>query len=236
MLPGCTAPPDCCMIKRLPTPPNAQPPLLILLLHLEKTGGSTVRSVLQQSVNAPRGLRRLLHAYIEYTDAICFMCAQFNATLPMHACHEVMRQQCDGAALCTERPQWHSTRVAVEFHATTTLFYHTAVAPSMAALRGLYASSGGKVLTITLLREPTSHLRSAFLMWPPVNMSVAFEQRAALESFSEWADGASGAQAGLLTTIISTIRTSDARRCRRNSCPRDAACIQYSWMGVTTQS
>ena len=51
MLPGCTAPPDCCMIKRLPTPPNAQPPLLILLLHLEKTGGSTVRSVLQQSVN-----------------------------------------------------------------------------------------------------------------------------------------------------------------------------------------
>ena len=39
-------------------------------------------------------------------------------------------------------------------------------------------------------------------------MSVAFEQRAALESFSEWAEGASGAQAGLLTTIYH----SDKRR------------------------
>ena len=40
--------------------------------------------------------------------------------------------------------------MAVEFHAPTTLFYHTAVAPHVASLRKLYESYGGRVVTATV--------------------------------------------------------------------------------------
>ena len=91
----------------------------------------------------------------------------------------------DGGAIAA---RWHKARLAIEFHASTTAFYHPSVAPRPSELTRLHASVGGRVVTATLYREPASHMRSSFLFWPPVNVSVPFERREALMGFAAWAE------------------------------------------------
>lgn len=169
------------------------PPLLLIFFHVEKSGGTTIRTVLQRYVTPPRGLPRRLHGYIEYADAPCFMCSAFGARVnngssrdsPLfgdNACRNA-QHRCPGLMLCASADgpatpaRWHDARIVLEFHASTTIFYHTHVMPRLGELRRLYAAHGGRVVTATLLREPIAHMRSAFLFWPPVNVYARSQTR-----------------------------------------------------------
>jgi hypothetical protein len=73
--------------------------------------------------------------------------------------------QCHGNEVPHE---WRAQRIVVEFHGDGPMrSYWRDVFPRLPQLRLAYAGWAGKVVTTTVLREPTTLIRSAYKMWPP---------------------------------------------------------------------
>ena len=111
-----------CAAKDLHRSVNRGPPTLLLLLHLEKSGGSTIKKWLLRNVmpafpGSGKQLRRRLSAAVNYPDAPCFLCSQFGAStvnrrflsrrrawrrLASDKCHARRRREADGRAVTGE--------------------------------------------------------------------------------------------------------------------------------------
>lgn len=222
-------PGTCCQLAgslRL-APPVA--PSLLLFLHIEKTGGSTVMEWLARNVRPRDALARRLSMSVRYPDAECFMCDQFGlldcGRSP--ACKAGSRNffMCNGAQF--SRPSWDQLQVAVEFHAYAKAFFQSTVVPRLGELRALYEGAGGTVVVMTLLREPVSHLISVYQMWPPVRPYESERNRLPTLDFAAWARGTAGVQVAALgaqnllrmTPMVRGMHTT-------RSCAGQARCIE----------
>ena len=111
------------------------PPMLILLYHVEKTGGSTVKEWLLRNVKPIGPLSRRLDAVINYPDGVPFLCSEFETELECRRSRRPRKARPRNAsdytppfAICTRNGtvapwdartggMWRQLRVAVELHA-----------------------------------------------------------------------------------------------------------------------
>ena len=139
------------------SPPG--PPFTVLLYHLEKTGGTTVRSWLR-ALDRTRRLR-----FVSYAHAHCYL-HLFEGVFKLQRwqrvphCSSLARYQSGGDA------DWTRTPLAVEFHDSLKPPFTRSVLPNLAALRAVYAQRNVSLLVVTTVREPMSHLLSTYRMWP----------------------------------------------------------------------
>ena len=138
--------------------PPAQPgPSVVLLYHIEKTGGSAVMKWLKRQTHAPSRLA----AVYSYSQTSCFFALHADLFPGMEP--RWRDKLCGGAAPL----DWRSSKVAVEFHSYSKGFFLRSVLPALGALRRRYAEANGTVVAVTSIREPASHLLSKYRMWPP---------------------------------------------------------------------
>ena len=119
-------------------------PSLLLLYHIEKTGGSSVFRWLQRQMREPPRLSALF----AYGQTSCFFA--MHADLFPKMAPRWRAKMCGGE----EMPDWRTARVAVQFHAYSKGFFNDHVLPVLPQLRARYAALGGRVVTTTMLREP----------------------------------------------------------------------------------
>lgn len=136
---------------------RVEKPSLLLLYHIEKTGGSSVFRWLQRQMREPPRLTALF----AYGQTSCFFA--MHAELFPKMSYKWRARQCGGEVM----PDWRTSRVAVQFHSYSKGFYNDHVLPVLPQLRARYAAAGGRVVTTTVLREPSSYLFSKYMMWPP---------------------------------------------------------------------
>ena len=126
------------------------------------------------------------------------------------------------------RDWWNGGRLAVEFHGPTGESFIKGVLPHAAALRDLYARYNGTCTLVTVVREPVDLLFSSYHMWPPRSDASATDRDGGTGAggggdasgggaaqhassggqsrgngvvpFPNWVRGATGLQAGLLTS------------------------------------
>ena len=138
--------------------PPAQPgPSVVLLYHIEKTGGSAVMKWLKRQTHAPSRLA----AVYSYSQTSCFFALHADLFPGMEP--RWRDKLCGGAAPL----DWRSSKVAVEFHSYSKGFFLRSVLPALGALKRRYAEANGTVVAVTSIREPASHLLSKYRMWPP---------------------------------------------------------------------
>jgi len=138
--------------------PQAQPgPSVVLLYHIEKTGGSAVMKWLKRQTHAPSRLA----AVYSYSQTSCFFALHADLFPGMEP--RWRDKLCGGAAPL----DWRSSKVAVEFHSYSKGFFLRSVLPALGALKRRYAEANGTVVAVTSIREPASHLLSKYRMWPP---------------------------------------------------------------------
>ncbi len=142
--------------KELADAPTANPSV-ILLFHIEKTGGSAVMKWLKRQLHPPARLT----AVFSYTQSSCFF--GLHADLFPQMAPRWREKQCGGAT----PPDWRRSRLAFEFHSYSKGFFARDVLPALGALRRRYAAANGTILTVTSIREPASHILSKYRMWPP---------------------------------------------------------------------
>ena len=132
-------------------------PSLLLLYHIEKTGGSSVFRWLQRQMREPPRLSALF----AYGQTSCFFA--MHADLFPQMAPQWRAKMCGGEVM----PDWRTARVAIQFHAYSKGFFNDHLIPALPQLRARYAAQGGRVITTTTLREPASYLFSRYIMWPP---------------------------------------------------------------------
>ena len=130
---------------------NSTPPALLLFLHIEKTGGTTLSYWADRLVAPPH---RLTSSY-RYGRPNCLL-----ALFPERWPGVTWRPGCG------PRPDWRLSRLSFEFHAWSARVFHARVRPALPWLRTQYAAHEGRVVAATLIREPVAHLLSVYRMWP----------------------------------------------------------------------
>ena len=162
----CPAPP-CISEGDAQHAPNPSVPAgrkVILMLHIAKTGGSSINELCHQQ-------QALFMGYAGRAfPPICFAW-MYRTALPVHVQHRLQLHSAVPPAVCKnviDAAIKQPTRpMAVEFHARyMPLFFD--LAPHFPALRAHFAQAGGRLMTATLLREPRSLLVSTYGMWPPL--------------------------------------------------------------------
>ena len=136
---------------------RALPPSAVLFFHIEKTGGGSVVHHLMRK-NPWFSLK------LEYFRARKFA-ALHEDLFPKEkmAAAAAWRARTDGSM-----PDWRNTTVAVEFHRREAqTFFWKHIVPALPALRQRYASVGGRLVTLTTMREPMPMILSWFRQWPP---------------------------------------------------------------------
>ena len=130
---------------------NATRPTAILFYHSPKCGGNSVVQWLAASPNTS-----LLLPFTHAQNFFTLHGDLFPGFGP--------RQwpSSDGPT-----PHWRSTNVVVEFHAWSTRWWWDVLEPVLPSLRERYRQAGGRLLTLTTLREPLRHVVSMYRMWPP---------------------------------------------------------------------
>ena len=148
-------------------------PSALLFYHLERTGGNTLQSWLANNgYSTPRrlGLVRRLNIAASYPSASCYMSAW--PTLFPRAAERAARRPCSlrhfdvpwksaPTPIPGGRFNWRSARVSIEFHDATRHLWWEELVPRLPELRAEYAALNGTLLTLTVLREPLAHVRSA---------------------------------------------------------------------------
>ena len=130
---------------------NSTRPTAILFYHSPKTGGNSVLQWLAASPST--GL------LLPFTHAQNFFTLHSDL-FP----HFGPRRWPSGDG---PMPHWRSTNVVVEFHAWSTRWWWEKLEPVLPSLRERYKQAGGRLLTLTTLREPVGHIVSMYRMWAP---------------------------------------------------------------------
>ena len=156
------------------------------------------------SFASPRGFRRRLDIAAIYTSAHCLLTIfpeiLAASTNTRGKCinglqHHPIGWKRSPVNVLPADLSWQTSRLAFEFHDSTREVYWRDIDPKLPALRRLYATHGGVVTTVTLLRDPMQHIFSAWAYLPPLTND---RLRISL-SFADWAHKhASGLQAGWL--------------------------------------
>ena len=140
-------------------------PFLFLFYHVEKTAGSAVMKWLHKLVSThDRNLGNLtprLTSLYDFTHTSCLL-SQHGDLFPGYA-----KLWDERRCSVPHPPPWQRSATAAEFHAYTKKRYWEDFVPVLPQLRAKYAAVNGTVITVTLLREPISHIMSAYKMWPP---------------------------------------------------------------------
>lgn len=140
-------------------------PFLFLFYHVEKTAGSAVMKWLHKLVSThDRNLGNLtprLTSLYDFTHTSCLL-SQHGDLFPGYA-----KLWDERRCSVPHPPPWQRSATAAEFHAYTKKRYWEDFVPVLPQLRAKYAAANGTVITVTLLREPISHIMSAYKMWPP---------------------------------------------------------------------
>ena len=124
--------------------PPAQPgPSVVLLYHIEKTGGSAVMKWLKRQTHAPSRLA----AVYSYSQTSCFFALHADLFPGMEP--RWRDKLCGGAAPL----DWRSSKVAVEFHSYSKGFFLRSVRPALGALKRRYAEANGTVVAVTSIRR-----------------------------------------------------------------------------------
>lgn len=183
---------------RPPLDVGVLPPVALLYLHLQKTGGTSVGEWLARQAHAtPLGLQPRLSLFWSSINAGCFLSLHRDLLrLPRSLTSEM-----NAASLAALRVRWQTTRVAVEFHAASSDGFLLHVLPALPALAARYAALDGALLVATTVREPLSHIFSAFNFKGPWRPDAPDPS----SPFVEWAlhgGGASGLQVGGFVTAV----------------------------------
>lgn len=200
------------------------PPTLVVLFHIEKTGGTALREWFQGYRRGSPALTRPnsgfgFDRFFEQGEYTCFRWLHpslFKAPQrwdphgTAKQSREAMRERCshsDGAV----QPDWSTGSYAFEIHGKQARdFYFASIHPHLALLRERYRAHNGSVLTLLTLREPRAHLLSSYLMWPPREpgpASLGPEDRAHVSCVGavplpRWLSTARGLQHGALTGAL----------------------------------
>lgn len=134
---------------------------VVLLYHIEKTGGTALKHTLVKEG----------YANFFYGTHYCFEGLPWhgsvfeNVSWPDDA-GSAWGKSCKRVARLRHLP--HDAKVVVEFHSWSKGVFWSRFVPRQKALHALHARMyGGSVRSLTTLRDPTSHQRSFYLMWPP---------------------------------------------------------------------
>lgn len=132
-------------------------PSLLIGYHIEKTAGSALMKWLHKQVNAPARLTSLF----DYMCTNCFF-ALHPDLFPAWADAWTFERCGTNVA-----PNWTSAALGLEFHGYSKYRYWSILGKQLPALRRKYSDLGGRVVTTTTIREPSAHILSSYLMWPP---------------------------------------------------------------------
>ena len=141
-------------------------PSALIVYHTAKTGGTSLLGLLldlhrRRGQLAPQSNERWPGFVFKYGTERCFF-SLFPDLFPRYA-HSWHPPLCGN-----RRTAWRSANVVLEAHdLASRLTFWRELAPQLPALRRLYASANGTLVTTVAVRAPESHLRSYYRMWPP---------------------------------------------------------------------
>jgi hypothetical protein len=168
------------------TPSPNVTPCAVLYFHIGKTGGGSIVSWLMR--HNPRFTLKL-----DYARSRLFLALHADLFPYMHVPWELN----GGKTAVGPKAVWQASSVAVEYHGTYPhAAFWTHVVPALPALRRRYAAAGGRVVTLTTLRDPVPHIVSWYRQWPPRR------PRKAIAPFVPWLANASG----LLTRALGFVK------------------------------
>ena len=145
---------------------------LMIFLHMEKTGGSSVVKLLTEYEK--RGELQFFNQACGWWQFVGQYMEQYRREMGKKHGRAGARQRrlghqmpqdwkldktfTDRKAPCLPTaPDWRRQRLAVQFHGLVPLMYfHDEILPMLADLRALYASAGCKLVVFTILREPVA--------------------------------------------------------------------------------
>ena len=149
------------------------PPSLVVLFHIEKTGGTALRDWFRGYQRGSPALTKPnsgfgFDRFFEQGEYTCFKwlhpglfkaAQRWDPNGAARQGREAMREQCshsDGAA----QPNWSSGSYAFEIHGKPARdFYFHSIHPHLGLLRERYRAHNGTVLTLLTLRQPRPALR-----------------------------------------------------------------------------
>ena len=141
-------------------------PSALILYHTAKTGGTSLLTLLfdmqrRRARLDPQSNEHWPGFIFKYGTEQCFF-SLFPELFPRHA-------NSWHPPLCgNRRAAWRSANIVLEAHdLRTRLAFWVDLAPQLPALRQLYASANGTLVTTVAVRAPESHVRSYYRMWPP---------------------------------------------------------------------
>lgn len=169
---------------------------VVLLYHIEKTGGSAVKRTL-----AAHGYATFFYGTHHCFEALPWHGPVFrrNASWPDRS------KACRKVAHLRYLPQ--DAKAVVEFHSWSKNLFWKRFAPRQKVLNALHARLyGGSVRSLTMLRDPAAHQRSFYTMWLP--RARTQDKTYIRVSYIQWLRD-NVARAGLQTRII----TGKSRHC-----------------------
>ena len=180
------------------------PPQALLYLHPQKTGGTSVRSWMARQAHAtPPSLAPRLSIFWDAVRAACFVALHRDLLVVdqrNRAAQGLGSMERDAKSLAELRVSWEYVRVAVEFHTSTADIFLSRVLPNLPALAARYEAAGGRLLVVTTVRQPVSHLISAFDYKGP-RWDDAPDPAAPFTECALRGGGASGLQVGGFVTV-----------------------------------
>ena len=186
----------------VPTRRRARAPWLLLFVHIERTGGTSLQTWLQQRASTGD-----LDLYVPPRVAECFLVerfpAAFNATqgttCGTHS--EGLDRACISRGRNASTVDWRKSRIAVALGIHADASFLRRVLPSLGQLRERYAERHGTVLTLTLVREPLAFMASAIRTRAPCHEADPARLRACIAALADTAAGVAGAQSRRLALL-----------------------------------
>lgn len=136
-------------------PAANQTPIAVLFYHIGKTGGGSIVNYLLR--RNPR-----FNLKLDYSRSRLFI----GLHADIFSDSKLAAWSLPGGTSAGPRPGWEHTRVAVQYHDRALGTFWATVEPKLNLLRQRYAAMGGKLVVVTTIREPMSHIVSWYRQWP----------------------------------------------------------------------